>query len=307
MYPGYITDVEGIKVGHKEDSTGKTGVTAILCDEGFTAGGDVRGAAPGTRETALLESEKMVQKIHGIVLSGGSAYGLDSCSGTMKFLEEKGIGFDTGVARVPIVCGAVIFDLDYGDPSIRPDYNMGYQCASLASKKECRQGSIGAGAGAMTGKILGPLYSSKSGIGSATVRAKDLVVSAIVVVNAAGNIYDISSDKIISGAYDKESNTFIDIAEFMKKNDPYTDKTNSITNTTLAIVATNGNFSKTQCNIIAKVAHDGFARVIKPTHTMIDGDTVFTVSTNKVTADINLACTMAVEAVEKSIINAVKA
>lgn len=305
MYSGYITDVEGIKVGHKEDSTGKTGVTTIICDDGFTAGADVRGAAPGTREIALLESEKMVQKVHGIVLSGGSAYGLDSCSGVMKSLEEKEIGFDVGVAKVPIVCGAVIFDLDNGDPSIRPNFEMGYNCALSASIEENRQGIIGAGAGARTGKMLGPKYSSKSGLGSATVKSKDLIVSAMVVVNAAGNVYDISSDKIISGAYDKENNKFIDIAEFMKINDLTSDNSNSITNTTLAVVATNGNFNKTQCNIIAKIAHDGFARVIKPTHTMIDGDTVFAVSTNKVSADINLACVMAVEAVEKAIINAV--
>lgn len=304
MYKGYLTDIEGIEVGHAEYAQGQTGVTAIICKDGATAGCDVRGSAPGTRETALLASEKMVEKIHSVVLSGGSAFGLASCSGVMNHLESLNIGFDVLVTRIPIVCGAVIFDLDTGNPSIRPDEALGVLAAKNASAQESRQGKIGAGLGASVGKMLGPNYASPSGIGSSTVIAGDLKVSALVVVNAAGNVYDLNNS-IIAGAFDSEKNDFIDIYEHMKISPNYMG--NTLANTTLAVVASNGDFSKPECNKIAQMAQNALARRIKPVHTAIDGDTVFALSTNKIPADMNLAGSMAVEALEQAIINAVEA
>ncbi len=302
MYKGYLNDIEGIEVGHAIYEEGQTGVTAIICKNGVTAGCDVRGSAPGTRETALLASEKMVQKIHSVVLSGGSAFGLASCSGVMNYLEEKNIGFDVVVTKVPIVCGAVIFDLDTGNSKIRPDEALGRLAAQNASTTENKQGKIGAGLGASVGKMLGPAHASPSGLGSATIEVGDLKVSALVIVNAAGNVYDFDN-QIVAGAYDSKNETFIDIYEYMKQSPNYIG--NTLTNTTIAVVATNGDFTKPQCNKLAQIAQNALARRIKPVHTTIDGDTVFALSTNAVSADLNLAGTMAVDALEKAILNAV--
>lgn len=302
MYTGYLNDIEGIEVGHAVYEDAQTGVTAIICRNGATAGCDVRGSAPGTRETALLASEKMVQKIHSVVLSGGSAFGLSSCSGVMNYLEEQDVGFDVLVTKIPIVCGAVIFDLDTGNPKVRPDEALGRLAAENANTIEQHQGKIGAGLGASVGKMLGPDFSSPSGLGSATIEVGDLKVSALVIVNAAGNVYDFDN-QIIAGAYDSENENFIDIYEHMKRSENYID--NTLTNTTIAVVATNGDFTKPQCNKLAQIAQNALARRIKPVHTSIDGDTVFALSTNAVAADINLAGTMAVDALEKAILNAV--
>ncbi|MBN2897659.1 MAG: P1 family peptidase [Clostridia bacterium] len=302
MYQGYLTDIDGIEVGHAVYEEGQTGVTAIICRTGATAGCDVRGSAPGTREIALLESEKIVQKIHSVVLSGGSAFGLSSSSGVMNYLEMLGVGFDVQVTTVPIVCGAVIFDLDTGNFKIRPDEALGKLAAESASKSEQGQGKVGVGLGASVGKLLGPDYASPSGLGSATVTVGDLKVSALVVVNAAGNVYDFDNT-ILSGAFDSKNNRYIDLYEHMKQSPHYLG--NTMANTTLAVVATNGDFSKPECNKIAQMAQNALARRIKPVHTSIDGDTVFALSTNSLPADMNLAGTMAVEALEKAIINAV--
>ncbi len=304
MYTGYLNDIDGIEVGHAIYADGQTGVTAILCRDGATAGCDVRGSAPGTRETALLESEKMVQKIHSVVLSGGSAFGLASSSGVMNYLEEEGVGFDVLVTKVPIVCGAVIFDLDNGNPKVRPDEALGRTAAENANSTNKDQGKVGAGLGASVGKMLGPDYSSPSGLGSATIEAGDLKVSALVIVNAAGNVYDYDN-QIIAGAYDNDNKNYIDIYEHMKKSPKYIG--NTLSNTTIAVVATNGNFTKPECNKLAQIAQNALARRIKPVHTTIDGDTVFALSTNAVPADVNLAGTMAVDALEKAILNAVNA
>ena len=180
MYPGYITDVVGIKVGHGQSEVGMTGCSVIICEEGATGGVDVRGSAPGTRETDLFKAEKMVDKVHAVVLAGGSAFGLDASSGVMKYLEENGVGFDVGVTTVPIVASAVIFDLNIGDFTIRPDFWMGYEAASSAKKNEKRQGNVGSGMGATVGKILGPQNAMKSGLGSASIKIGDLIVSAMV-------------------------------------------------------------------------------------------------------------------------------
>ena len=304
LYSGYITDVSGIKVGHAQNKDGMTGCTVVLCEEGAPAGVDVRGSAPGTRETDLLKPEKLVDRVHGIVLAGGSAFGLDASSGVMKYLEEKNIGFDVGVTKVPIVCGAVIFDLDIGDYRIRPDFNMGYEACMNAKEDEDRQGNIGCGMGATVGKILGPEYSMKSGLGSASIRAGDLVVGAIVAVNSLGDIYDYRTNKEIAGAYDKRNKILLNSYEIMKEQAKKTGF--PMKNTTIGIVATNGILDKAQANKVAQMAQNGLARSINPIHTMYDGDTVFAMSTGKIKADVSLIGTMASEVMSMSIVNAIK-
>ena len=305
MYSGYLTDVDGIKVGHAENKEAATGCTAIICEDGATGGVDVRGSAPGTRETDLFKAEKTVDKVHAIVLTGGSAFGLEAASGTMKYLEEKDIGIDVGVAKVPIVASAVIFDLAIGSAKIRPDFNMGYLAAKNASLAENRQGCIGCGTGASVGKILGPDNSMKSGLGSASVVVGDLIVSAMICLNSFGDIYDIyDADKQIAGVYDYKNKKLLSTIDIMKAGAANIEFLN--TNTTIGVVATNAILTKAHGNKIASVAHNGLARTIRPVHTQVDGDTIFTMATNKVHADINIVAVLAVEAVEKAVLNAVQ-
>lgn len=301
LYSGYITDVEGIKVGHYEDLENLTGCSVIICEEGATGGIDVRGSAPGTRETDLFQDKKTVDKIHSVVLSGGSAFGLDASSGVMKYLEEKNVGFDTGIIKVPIVSSAVIFDLGLGNPHIRPDLNMGYLASKNSNNKDYRQGNVGAGAGASVGKILGKKFSMKSGLGSASVILGDLVVSAMVVVNAVGDVYNLKGKKI-AGVYDYENSKFLDSIEIMKSG--YINTLEGV-NTTIGVVATNAILTKGQSNKVAEMAHNALAKRIMPVHTTFDGDTVFSLSTNKVEADVNLVGTLGIEAMEKAIVNSI--
>lgn len=303
MYLGYITDVEGIKVGHCQSEEGMTGSTVVLCEKGATGGVDVRGSAPGTRETDLFKAEKMVDKVHAVVLSGGSAFGLDAASGVMMYLEQQGIGFDVGVTRVPIVASAVIFDLNIGDHRIRPNFDMGYIAATNANNLDNIQGNIGCGMGATIGKILGPQNAMKSGLGSATVRIGDLVVSAIVAVNSFGDIYDFRNNKQIAGVYDYESNKLLNTISIMKNSSQSLGI--NPTNTTIGVIATNAILTKAEANKVSEMAHNGFARSINPIHTMLDGDTIFTMATNKINADINIIGTIAAEAMSKAISNGV--
>lgn len=304
MYPGYITDVVGIKVGHSQSEEGMTGCTVIICENGATGGVDVRGSAPGTRETDLFKAEKMIEKVHAIVLSGGSAFGLDAASGVMKFLEEQKIGFDVGVTCVPIVASAVIFDLNIGDYRIRPDLNMGYDAALKASANEDRQGNIGCGMGASVGKILGTEYAMKSGLGSATIKVGDLIVSAIVVVNSFGDIYDYKTNKQIGGVFDYNNNKMLNTIHIMKGNN--LDLNFPLKNTTIGVVATNAILNKSEGNKVAQMGHNGFARFINPVHTMLDGDTIFTMATNTVKSDVNIVGTLAAEVVSMAITNGFK-
>ena len=216
MYPGYVTDVKGIKVGHSQSEEGMTGCTVIICEEGATGGVDVRGSAPGTRETDLFRADKMVDKVHAVVLSGGSAFGLDAASGVMKYLEENNVGFDVGVTKVPIVSSAVIFDLNIGNYRIRPDFNMGYNAAKTANENEMAQGNVGCGMGATVGKILGPDNAMKSGLGSASIRVGELIVSAIVSVNSFGDVYDYKTGEQIAGVYDYDSNKLLNTINIIK-------------------------------------------------------------------------------------------
>lgn len=303
MYPGYITDANGIKVGHAQSEEGMTGCTVIICEKGATGGVDVRGSAPGTRETDLLKPGKLVDKVHAIVLAGGSAFGLEAASGVMRYLEEQGTGLDVGVTKVPIVASAVIFDLNIGDYKIRPDLKMGYNAAKSASIEERRQGNVGCGLGATVGKILGPDHAMKSGLGSAAVKAGELVVSAIVTVNSFGDIYDYETNRQIAGVYDYERSEMLNTYSIMKmKSMPLGFP---MRNTTIGVVATNAVLTKAEANKIAQMAQNGFARSINPVHTMLDGDTIFTMATNEISRDLNLIGTMASEVMSMAITNAI--
>ncbi|KXZ38913.1 L-aminopeptidase/D-esterase [Alkalithermobacter thermoalcaliphilus JW-YL-7 = DSM 7308] len=303
MYKGNILDVEGIKVGQVEDKEALTGCTVVICEKGAVCGVDIRGSAPGTRETDLLNPINLVDKVHAVVLSGGSAFGLDASSGVMKYLEENNIGFDVGVTKVPIVASAVLFDLHVGNYKIRPDFDMGYKACKQASDQILNQGNYGAGCGATCGKINGTEYATKTGIGSYSIKLENgLVVAALVAANPFGDIYE--DGKIIAGALDFDKKNFINTYEQMKKKE----KLNgfSINNTTIGIVATNAKINKAEATKVSQMAHNGYAKAILPIHTMYDGDTIFTIATGKIECDISLLGTMAAEAVQKSIINAVK-
>ncbi len=298
-----ILDIKGIKVGQIEDIEGLTGCTVVICEEGAVCGVDVRGSAPGTRETDLLDPINMVQKVHAVVLSGGSAFGLESTCGVSRYLEEHNIGFDVGVAKVPIVAGAVLFDLVVGDPKSRPDIEMGYKACEVANDKELKQGNFGAGCGATVGKVKGAEYCMKGGIGSYSIKLDNgLVVAALVAVNAFGDVYE--NGKVIAGVLNNEKNKVLNTYDLMKNG------VNSggfnIDNTTIGIVATNAKLTKAECKKISQMSHNGYAKAIFPIHTPHDGDTIFTISTGEVESDVTLLGSIATEVVEKSIINAIK-
>jgi L-aminopeptidase/D-esterase-like protein len=277
---GCICDVGGVKVGHYTDLRRPTGCTVILTEEGATAGVDVRGSAPGTRETDLLNPLNTVETVHGILLSGGSAFGLDAASGVMQFLEEKGIGYETRVAKVPIVPAAILFDLDLGNPAIRPDRQAGYQACKNASAGSCEEGNLGAGAGATVGKLFGFEHAMKSGIGTASIQSGEIIVGAIVAVNAVGDVVNPQDGKIMAGARGSDGKTLINtMAQIRRGSFPQTKSSKE--NTTIGVVATNVPLSKSQVNKMAQMAHDGLARSINPVHTPVDGDTLFAISTHR--------------------------
>lgn len=256
-----ITDIPGIRVGHDTHLEAATGCTVILCDTPAVGGVDVRGGSPATRETDLLHPMNRVQEVHAIVLSGGSAFGLDSAGGVMRYLEEQGKGFDTGVARVPIVPAAAIFDLGLGSALIRPDAEAGYRASQRASSEAVEQGNVGAGTGATVGKMAGPAFMMKGGLGSASATLDGtLLVGALVVVNALGDVIDPQTQQIIAGARNPH-NQFLFANQF--------------NNTTIAVIATNAALRKTEINKIAQIAHNGLAQTLRPAHTMFDGDTIF--------------------------------
>ena len=305
MYPGYLTDIEGIKLGHYTDDSALTGVSLAVCEEGAVCGVDVRGSAPGTRETDLLKAENLVEKVHGVMLAGGSAYGLDAASGVMKYLEEKDIGMDVTVCKVPIVVGAVIFDLSVGNPFVRPDFKMGYEAAKDAKDEDKSMGLVGAGTGASVAKILGNDYAIKSGLGQASISLGDLKVAAITSLNAFGDIFDHEAGKLIAAPYDEENKKFLDTMKLYEEKTSNYNAFNRSTNTTISIVATNARLTKANANKVAQMAHDGYARSIIPVHTMFDGDTIFSMATNKVDADISLVGSLAAKVISRAIANAI--
>lgn len=300
-----FTDIEGIKVGNAEDKKGGTGCTIVACQEGATAGVDVRGGSPATRETDLLKPENNVQEINGVMLSGGSAFGLDAASGAMAFFEENNIGFDVGVTKVPIVCGASLFDLNVGNYKIRPDKEMGYRACENLTNEECPSGNIGAGTGATVGKFLGPERSMKGGLGSYALQVGDLKVGAIVAVNCLGDVIDPETNKIIAGLLDEDMKEILGTEEEIIQ--LYEEKRNVFSgNTTIGVVATNGKFNKSNMNKLASMSHNGYARAIRPAHSIFDGDTIFTMATGKVDADINVVGLLAARVMERAVIDAVK-
>ena len=309
-----ITDITGIKVGHASDFEGITGCTVILCEKGAVAGVDQRGGGPGTREIALLNPVNHVEKVHAILLSGGSAFGLDAASGVMRFLEEKNIGYQTGVAKIPIVPAAILFDLNIGDPKVRPTPKMGYLACKNATGAPPEQGSIGAGTGATVGKLLGMSRATKSGIGTSSIDIGGGVkVGAIVAVNAIGEVIDPASGKIVAGVRTKKETVitqgepaFSEALEIMKG---LVGRTllglAERANTVIGVVATNAKFDKATCTKMAQMAQNGLVRAIRPANTMHDGDTFFALSTGNKKANINIVGAFAAQAVQQAILNAV--
>jgi L-aminopeptidase/D-esterase-like protein len=302
---GTITDVPGILVGHAEDTEALTGCTVILAERPAVCGVDVRGSAPGTRETDLLDPINLVNSVHAICLSGGSAYGLDAASGVMQYLEEKGVGLDTGFGLVPIVPAAVLFDLSVGNPRIRPTREMGYLAASRASRQLVPEGNVGAGTGATVGKLNGFAHAMKSGIGSASRKYPGgLLIGAIVAVNAVGHVQEPDTGRILAGPRD-EDGTILSSLDVMQK------QAFSLippgTNTTIGVVASNAILTKAEANKIAQMAHDGLARTICPIHTMYDGDTLFAMGTGQIEASADVIGALSAEILAEAVIRAVRA
>ena len=302
-FSGSIIDVPGIRVGHAHDLEALTGCTVVLCENGAIGGVDQRGGAPGTRETDLLRPIHLVEQVHAVLLTGGSAFGLDAAGGVMRYLEERGFGFNTQVAHVPIVPAAVIFDLAIGRADVRPDAYMGYQACQNAVSDSLEQGCVGAGAGASVGKILGMQGAMKAGLGSASIRLKNgLVVGALVVANPFGDVIDPASGQILAGARIPEAG-FADTLQVMQSMADGISFHGS--NTTLGVIATNAALTKEQANKVAQMAQDGLARTIRPAHTMLDGDTFFALSLGDVPADVNLAGALAAEVAARAVLQAV--
>lgn len=304
---GGITDVQGIKVGHFTETRRPTGCTVLIFEKGATAGVDVRGAAPGTRETDLLNPVNTVQQVHAILLSGGSAFGLDAATGVMRYLEEHGIGFHVGPNLVPIVPAAILFDLGVGDSKIRPNAESGYKACQAASTGNVQEGNVGAGTGATVGKMFGPKQAMKSGLGTASIRVGNtgIIVGAIVAVNAVGDVSDPSTGKIIAGARTPNGSGFLDSMRQIREGRLVQVPVGA--HTTIGVVATNAAFDKAQTTKIAQMAHDGLARCINPVHTPNDGDTVFAVATGAIPAraDHGAVGAIAAEAMSQAIVRAV--
>ncbi len=311
-----ITDVRGIQVGHAQNGEALTGCTVILCRKGVVAGVDVRGGAPGTRETDLLDPVNMVEKVHALVLAGGSAFGLDAASGVMRYLEEQNIGFNTGVAKIPIVPSAILYDLGIGRADIRPDSAMGYSAAASASADTPVEGNVGVGTGASVGKMFGPSLSMKSGVGTASIDiGGGVVVGALMAVNAWGDVVDPQNGEILSGLRSGKvgplrvgkKEVFADTVSMMKS--PVGRSLLGLasrSNTVIGVVATNAKLTKTQATKVAQMAQDGIARTIRPAHTMLDGDVIFALSTATKKADVSAIGAFAAEAVAAAILRAVK-
>ncbi len=298
-----ICDVPGIRLGHAHDLVARTGCTVILPERPAIAGVDVRGSAPGTREIELLRPVRLVQAIHGLLLTGGSAFGLEAAGGVQKYLEERGIGFDVGVTKVPIVPAAVIFDLAIGSAHVRPNAEMAYEACLSASANEARQGAIGAGCGATIGKLNGMASSMPGGIGMASWRKDNLVIGVLAVVNAFGDIIDQHTGKILAGAK-REDGSFIDTLAHLKAH-PVAPFSPWSGNTTLVAVVTNAAFNKEEITKIAQMAQDGLPKAIRPVHTPYDGDIVFALSVGNEHADVLAVGAIAAELVAEGIVNGI--
>ena len=303
-----LTAVAGITVGHVTLAERPTGCTVVLATPAAVAGVDVRGAAPGTRETDLLSPINIVDRVNAIVLAGGSVFGLDAASGTVRWLDERGAGYETSVARVPIVPSAVLFDLGVGDPKIRPTADCGYRAAAAASAEPVNEGSVGAGSGATVGKMRGLSRAMKGGIGTAAMTLPNgLIVAALVAVNAHGDVIDPATGAVVAGVRTEDGRGLADARRLLRDAPPAAPR--SAENTTLAVVATNASLTKPQAIKLAQMAHDGFARAISPVHTTADGDTVFALATATRTGpdDLLLVGALAADVTAEAILRAVRA
>lgn len=299
-YPGAITDVVGLWLGHSTDTQARTGCTVVVCSQPAVAGVDVGGGAPGTRETALLSPGNTVERVNAVLLTGGSAFGLDAAAGVMAWLEERGWGYETGYARVPIVPAAVLYDLGVGRADRRPDKAMGYAACEDARADNSAQGAVGAGTGATVGKFLGPAHAMEGGLGMASLRVGEATVAAVVAVNCLGNVVDPHTGRTVAGA--RLSGGWADPLALLEGGGA---RAIPGSNTTIGVVATDAALTKTQANRLARVAQDGLALSIRPAHTSLDGDTLFALSLGQRTADFDGLCLAAVEVVSRAIVNAV--
>jgi L-aminopeptidase/D-esterase-like protein len=305
---GSLTDVPGLRVGHFTDGRRPTGCTVVLTEDGAVGGVDVRGSAPGTRETDLLQPSNLVEKVHAVMLSGGSAFGLDAATGVMRYLEERRIGYDVGVTHVPIVPAAIIFDMGVGDGRIRPDAQAGYRACEAASANRPAEGNVGAGAGATVGKLFGARRAMKGGVGMASLRVAGLTVGALVVVNAVGDVIDPDTARPIAGARTEDGRQLLDARRAIAAGQ-VPERLLAGTNTTIGVVATDAVLTKAQAQKIAQMAHDGLARSINPVHTMSDGDTLFALGTGKAgkTGNPNLLGMLGAEVMARAVVRAVRA
>jgi L-aminopeptidase/D-esterase-like protein len=299
-----VTDISGIKVGNYTDTEGMTGCTVILCEQGAVAGVDVSGSAPGTRETDVLRPGNLVQKVHAILLSGGSAFGLQAAGGVMTYLEERGIGHQTAAGKVPIVPAAIIYDLIVGNPKARPDASAGYHACLTASDKQVPEGCVGAGTGAAVGKILGIDKATKSGLGTASQKiSDDVIVAALVVENALGDVIHPKTGRIIAGPHRSDGDVFWSTSELLKGK--HFKRASYLSNTTIGVVATNAQLDKVQANKLAQMAGAGIARTVDPYCTMFDGDVLFALSLGDRKCDLTLLGVVAAEVTSTAIIRAI--
>jgi L-aminopeptidase/D-esterase-like protein len=307
VMPKGLTDIAGIRVGHASDFEGITGCTVILCEGGAVAGVDIRGSASGTQEISTLAPDHVTERIDALVFAGGSAYGLEASSGVRYWLESKGIGFQTSVARVPIVPSAILYDLAIGKANARPTRDMGMQAAMAATNGPVQEGNIGAGTGATVGKVGGMRQAMKGGIGSATVEIKGALVSALAAANGFGDVFDPRAARILAGARrSPDSRDFLDTADALKKGALYSFARGG-SNTTLVCVATNARLNKVQAAKVAQLAQAGLTRAVWPAHTQFDGDVIFCLSLGNAQADVNSVGVAAAEAVCEAILRAVRA
>ena len=305
---GSITRVAGIEVGHFTDTRRPTGCTVVMAREGAVAGVDVRGAAPGTRETDLLHPSNLVDKVHAIMLAGGSAWGLEAATGAVRWLEERGVGLDVAVGRLPIVPAAVLFDLLVGDMRIRPDAAAGYAACAAASSADPAEGNVGAGAGAVVGKVFGIQHAMKGGVGTASVTVDGVTVGALIACNALGDVIDPDTAQVMAGARTDDGRALRDTRRALLCGQP-PQPLLAGTNTTIGVVATDAILTKAQAHRLAIAAHDGLARSINPVHTMSDGDTLFSLGTGRAGKSLGMMvlATMAAEATARATARAVQA
>ncbi|MBM4332807.1 MAG: P1 family peptidase [Deltaproteobacteria bacterium] len=304
-----ITDVPGFRVGHAQDLKAATGCTVILCPPGTIGGVDIRGSAAGTRQIDSLHSFHFVDEVHAVLLSGGSAFGLDASGGVMKFLEEKSIGYQTSAAKVPIVPAAIIYDLSLGNSLARPDKEMGYQACLNNQPGKIAEGSVGVGTGASVGKLLGIKMATKGGVGTASLSLSGgIIVAAFVAVNAFGDVIDPQERKVLAGARDPDNpGRFIGSTAMIKKGFSLPKRETGFQNTTLGVVATNARLSKRQATKVAQMAQSGFIQTISPIHSTVDGDLIFALSAGDLSADVNTLGLLAEEVVATAVLRAIRA